>query len=104
MQVNHPFRPGLLVQAVDILRDQREASAMTLLQLGESQVRGIWLHPGELAPARVVEAVHQRRVPREGFRRGHLLHPVAPGFQQRGGERLVIGDGHAAGGGDLRAR
>ena len=106
MHVEQIPRAGPVVQVVHILRDQEQVAAPFPLQAGQGEVGGIGLHQGEAAPPFVVETVDQRRVPVEGLRRGHVLHPVllpeavggAKGAQPAFGGDAGAGEDHETGG------
>ena len=75
MQVQHLAAAGALVQVIDVLGD--DAHVVVVGQPGQRVVRCVGLRLEQLAPARVVEIDDQLRVAGEGFRRGHLIHPMS---------------------------
>ena len=78
---------GALVQAVDVLGDQREAR--TLTPAGEHLVRRVRPRRGDRRAAPVVPLPHQLRIHGERFRRGELLGaelPPQPVVSAEGGD------------------
>ena len=76
MHVNDALRAAAFVQVVDVLRHDQDLARVVLLEPRECDVCCVGLHVGEFGAARVVEVVHQNRVSREPFGRGHILHVV----------------------------
>jgi len=77
VNLQHAPIAGGQVQAVDVLRDQREAVAQALLQLDQGVMTGVRPDAAHRGAAEVVEAPHQGGVVREGVRGGDVLDAVA---------------------------
>src|SRR5205823_109790 len=72
-----PARARAGVEVVDVLGNEQELARPFLLEARERFVGGVRLYLAELAPAQVVELVHERGVTREALGRGHVFHAVA---------------------------
>jgi hypothetical protein len=75
VHVNDASGPRPLVQIVDVLGDQRQASAacrQRSLRARQREVRGVGFRVHEIAPAQTIESEHGAGVAREGFRRCEL--------------------------------
>src|SRR3546814_6881931 len=64
------------MQVVDILGYQQEVAGPLPLQRGQRSMRGIRHGSDQIAAARVIEAMHQRRVAQEAFRRRHVVQVI----------------------------
>ena len=69
---------GALVKIIDVLGDEEEFSAELLLEFRQGDMGSVGLHPAlpQIAPALVVEVVHQGRIAFEAFRGRHVLDRV----------------------------
>ena len=76
MHVQQPLRPGALVQIVDILGDDQQLARPFGIEPRQRPVRRIGLDLAQPRPARVVEAVDQRRIARERLGRRDILDPM----------------------------
>src|SRR5262249_45945369 len=85
VQLNNALASCPPVQAVDILRDQREAPVRKVrsFQLSQGEVAGIWLHGGQLLAPLIVEAPNESWIPAKSARRGHFFDAMA--FPQSAG-------------------
>ncbi len=70
--------PGPFMEAVDILRDEREID-LALRQLGQREMTGIGLSGRDQPATPVIPLPDEARVSPEGFGRGEILGPeIAP--------------------------
>src|SRR5690606_32095734 len=76
VHVQHPPRAAALVQVVDVLGDDQQLAVPRLVEPPERAVRGIGLRVEDVAPALVVEPLHEVGIAAEPLRRGHVLDPV----------------------------
>ena len=99
MELDDGFAAGALMEPIDILRDEREPR-LHRRELGERQVRGIWIGSGDQAAPPLIPVPDQGRVVPEcagrGKRFGVVLRPE-PGLG-------IPECRYAAGGGNPRAR
>jgi hypothetical protein len=110
VHVQHPLRPGALVQIIDILRDYQQFAYPVRVEIGQRLVRGIGLDRSERAAALIVEVEHQRAIERQRLGRTYLFdtaplpQPIRPAKGRkpalrrnaRAGEDDDVGDvGHA---------
>ncbi len=75
MHVKDASGPRPLMQIVDVLGDQRQASAarrQRRLRARQREVSGVGFRAHEIAPAQIIEREHRAGVAREGFRRCEL--------------------------------
>ena len=79
MHGNHIARSGAPMQAIYVLRHKRHRRRPVGFQSCQRDMCCVWLNGGitQLRASRIVEALHQIRVAREGLRRCHILNPVA---------------------------
>ena len=106
MHVQHPRRPGPLVQIVDILRHDQQLARPVRVEPRQFAMRPVGLDARERRAPRVVEAVHQRRITGERVGRANVLDPVAFPQAVRSAERRQAAFGGDAGAGqdEKRAR
>ena len=75
MHMDDPRRTRPLVEIVNVLRHQRQASAarrQRRFQPGERGVSGVGFRVQEVAPAQIIEFEHRVGIAREAFRRREL--------------------------------
>lgn len=99
MHVQHPLAAGAFMQVIDILRDQQEVVPQPLFQIRQRAVSGVGrdLRRLQLAAARVVKRLHQRRVALIAFRRGDVFDLVLFPQPVRGAEGANARFGRNAG-------
>ena len=77
MHVQQPFRPGALVQIVDVLRDQQQLARPFGVEPRQRNVRGIRLDRPQLRPPRIVEGMDQRRIALKSLGRRDILDAMS---------------------------
>ena len=100
MQRQHAGAAGLLVQAIDVLGDQRQPVGVAGLEFGQRHVAGVGLRVDQPGAALGVPVPDTLRVGAEGLGRGQFLRAeVGPQAGLR-----VAESGHAGLGADAGAR
>jgi len=73
VQRQHGFAAGPLVQAVHVLRDERQPPGVAFRETGQCAMPRVRLHLGDRLPAVRVPVPHHRGIRAEGFLGGQLL-------------------------------
>ena len=73
MHVQHPLRPGPLMQVIDILRDDQQFPWPRGIQSGERIMRRVGLYRPEFRAPLVIETVHQVGIAPQRFGRTDIL-------------------------------
>ena len=98
MHVQHPLRPGALMQVVDILGDDQQLARPCGIETRQRAVRRIGLDRRQCRTASVVETVDKIGILRARVGRAHILDAVPfpqPARPAKSGKAALGGDAGA---------